>query len=312
MPGQFVDEDYPYNKPTTINAASSPFNGSVGRTARPYNTLLIDLNGTSTTSGAGADAGFGTNDVIDRFSLTVQPSGGDDKASPESFALIANVRFFALYQFSRDYGFVAPVTNVGAGNGTGIATRTTFALPLGLVLPTDTVTFELTTNAFAVVGTTITAWSLVLTLRPLMFGAGQGPTGSNLKQNLIGYREYILDVVASGATATVDMKPGPGMSKWKLGCLYVIRCESARGTLADGWDWFHAYISGVPVAGIQTPEIVHKVRASLKSRLLQVAGIMPVWFTPLPVTNADYFEYDNEATATVAGTTVLGVYVVSR
>lgn len=311
MPGQFVNEDYPYLAPAVLNTASGNFTGAIGRTARAYNTLLVDVNGTVTVSGAGADAGYAVNDIIDRFTLKLTPGVSDKGAAPEQFQLINNVRFFALYQFSRDYGFVAPVTNAGAGTGSP-AVRSTFALPVGFVNPEDSLTWELSTNPFATVGTTITAWSVTLTFRPLMFGAGQGPTGTNLKTNLIGYKEYILDVVASGASAIVQMKPGPGMSKWKLGCLFVIRNESARGTLADGWDWFQAYVNGVPVAGIQTPEIVHKVRASLKSRILQVAGIMPVWFSPTPVTEADYFEYDNEATATVAGTTVLGVYVVSR
>jgi len=310
MPGQFVDEDIPFTVPTQIVSPSVSLDGSIGRAARPYNALLVDLTGAVTVSGAGADVGYGINDAIDRFTLNVEPQSSEGKASAESFALVNNVRWFCFYQFARDFGFVPPVTQAGAGTGSP-AVRSTFVIPVGLILPTDTVTFIFTTAAFAAVGTTITAWSLTLTFRPMVFGAGQGPTGTNTKA-LIGYKEYILDVVASAASAQVVMKPGPKMSGWRMACLYVIRNESARGTLADGWDWFQVYIGGVPVAGIQTPEIIHKVRATLKTRVLQVAGIMPVWFTPAAVTNADYFEYDNEATATTAGTSALGVYLVSR
>lgn len=310
MPGQFVDENIPLVAPIAIAAASTNFTGAIGRTERPYNALLTDLNGTVTVSVAGADAGYAVNDIIDRFTLKVSPSVGEGQAGTEQFQLINNVRWFCFYQFARDFGFVAPVTNAGAGTGSP-AVRSTFVIPVGLILPTDTITMEFTTNAFAVVGTTITAWSLTLTFRPMVFAPGQGPTGTNTK-SLIGYKEYILDVVAASATSVVQMKPGPGMSKWRMACLYLIRNETARGTLADGWTWVQVYVGGVPVSGIQTPEIVHKVRASQKSRILQVAGITPIWFSPIAVTEADYFEYQNEATATVAGTSGLGVYLVSR
>lgn len=308
MPGPFVNDNYEIQTPVAnIAAPSVQFNAFIAKGAIPYNAWLVDLNGTATTSGAGADAGYATNDVIDRFTLYVTPGELSDKqAKPEEFALIQGVRFFCLYQFSRDFGFVSPVTTIGATNGTG-AIRTTFVLPLGDVRSTDQLRIEFTTNALATWATTVTSFTVTLTIRPLLTDKPETFSGS-----WYGFKENVLDVVAASNSAQSYMKPGPAPARWKLGCAYVIRNEAARGTLADGWTWFHLNIGGRMIVGQQTPEIIHKVRAAVKARLLQVPGIMPIWFNPMPVAASDFAEWLNEATATVAGTSILWVYQVMR
>lgn len=309
--GPWVNDNYEIQTPVSnIAAASVQYNAFIARGATPYNAYLIDLNGTVTVSGAGADAGYGINDLIDRFTLYVTPGELSDKqAKPEEFALIQGVRWFCLYQFARDLGYVPPVTQAGAGTGSP-AVRSTFVLPMGDMRPTDSVRIEFTTGAFAAVGTTVTAWSVTLTFRPLLYGQGQMP--DTINGAWVGYKENVLDIVASSNSSQSYCKPGPAPARWKLACAYVIRNESARGTLADGWTWFHLNIGGRMILGQQTPEIIHKVRAATKARLLQVAGIMPLWLNPIPVSSSDFAEWQNEATATTAGTSILWVYYVAR
>jgi len=202
--------------------------------------------------------------------------------------------------------YIHRVTNTGAGAATQAA-RVTFVLPLGDIRPTDQVRVEFTTNAFATVGTTITAWAMTLTLRPLLTAKPE-----TFKGSWVGYKESVLDVVAASASAQVYCKPGAAPSKWELGCAYVIRNETARGTLGNGWTWIHLNIGGKMLVGQQTPELIHQVRAATKVRLLQVAGICPLWLDPVGVAASDFLEYQNEATATVAGSSVLWVYNVRR
>lgn len=305
--GPLVNEDYPlvtFPNPPTLDAVALPFKGTIPGGIY-YNSLLIDLNGTLTASG-GAAAGYGTADIIDRFSLYV--ARNEVEGGKTEYSLIDNVRFFTLVQWSRDFGFITPQTDAGSGGG---AATLQVLIPLGLIKPDDKVRFQgMTQGAIATFHTTATAFSLNMALYPLI---QRQPESAEIK-GLLGYKENIMDVVASAAQPTFQLLPGPPSDSgqvWALGCAFVIRNESARGTLADGWDASHLIIGGQYPVGQSVPERIHKVRWAYKRRLASVAGLMPMFLNPKVVTDADQIFFDNEATATVAGTSTLYVYHVT-
>jgi hypothetical protein len=308
-PGPFVNDVYELTGAALVlNAPSSPFTVAIARSSARYNGWMVDLYGTVTATG-GAVAGYGSADIIDRFSVYCTPGQGNSQqaASMEEFPLVLGVRFFALQQFSYDFGYAPIKTDAGSGGSTTAGTQ--FVLPLGDVHPEDSLRIELTTGALATFHTTATAINLTLTIRPILYAPGKSP--ATVDGAWIGYKETIVDAQTNATQPQFLCKPGTA-NKWQLGCVFTTMNTSSRGSLADAVTWQHVIVGGKYIAGNQTPYRIHKLKAAIKMRLAPVTGLQWIWFSPTLVSNADYAEMLIAGTSTVAGSTILWVYKVSR
>lgn len=307
MPGAFADTDYELitTGDNTLTVPGGTFKGGIPSSEKPYNALLMDLFGSVTAAG-GAAAGFGTADVINTFSLYLTPNGNAKEGAGAEFQLIENVRYFTLVLFARDWGFTATQTDAGSGGSTTAVVS--FLLPVGRVRPEDSLRFEGTIGALATFHTTATAINFTLTILPF----SDYSIASSVANSWIGYKEEVLDVIAADNIAGRPMRPGPIPDRWKLGRMLAIRCESARGTLSDGWDSLQATIGGKYPAGRGLAERFHKAVWNYWKRTASITGLTLLQFAPKVVKISDRFDWDNESTATVAGTSMLFVYLVSQ
>lgn len=253
-----------------------------------YNSLQI-INVGGITAGAGAAAGNGAEDVIDRISITA-------KSGPP---IVDNVRWYAMWLLGFSIDGFTPVAGVMPA-ATG-AYRSEIHVPT-VIKENEVVTVRVTcVGAHATYHTTSTAFAGVVRIY-----ADTVPAGNAKNKKRVIYTEEPIDVL--GAAGTQDYTPKV-MEQYQIFRHIIYTQDTARGTLANDLNTVTMIFGGKNIVPPGTLFVDLQGQTAKDFRRAVLVGIAIVDQKPVVNTAADKVTLLNGAVATVASSGVIHVYL---